>query len=142
MDFIIVGCGKTKAPTPCPARELYTGCLFRAARAHAETSGRPWLILSALWGLIEPDRVLEPYDCRLTGPYWTWWDLRLRVWDQLEQLGWKGAIEVHAGAPYVEMVRAAVLLSSRRLSVTDTLAGLQVGQRRAWYRAERERRAA
>lgn len=59
---LIVGCGAAKLDRAAPARELYTGSLFRAARAYAERSGLPWRILSAEHGLISPDKVIEPYD--------------------------------------------------------------------------------
>lgn len=43
----IVGCGASKAAAPREARDLYTGPLFRAARAHVERLGYPWWVLSA-----------------------------------------------------------------------------------------------
>ena len=65
MTVLLIGCGKTKLPHPAPARDLYTGPLFKARRAFAERSGLPWLVFSALHGFVEPDRVLHPYDWRM-----------------------------------------------------------------------------
>ena len=59
---LVVGCGAAKRSEAAPARDLYTGSLFRAAREHAEGSGLPWRILSAEYGLLTPDKVVEPYD--------------------------------------------------------------------------------
>ena len=60
--LLLIGCGKTKASTPQPARDLYTGPLFRARRAFAERSGHPWLIVSGLHGTLAPDELVAPYD--------------------------------------------------------------------------------
>ena len=64
-DLVLIGCVKTKQSTPARARELYTSPLFVKRRRYAEGSGRPWYILSALYGLVDPDQVLEPYDMHL-----------------------------------------------------------------------------
>jgi hypothetical protein len=64
-DAVIVGCGARKLEWAAPARELYTGSLFRAASRHAERLGLPWRILSAEHGFISPDTVIEPYDRRI-----------------------------------------------------------------------------
>ena len=67
LQLGLVACSRTKANRPVPARELYASPLFRAASAYAERkygSGR-WLILSARYGLVDPDRILSPYDLSL-----------------------------------------------------------------------------
>jgi len=139
--FILIGCGARKLPHPAPARDLYTGSLFRAARSYAEASGLPWMILSGLHGLVAPDQVLEPYDHRLTGP-WTSWPVLATVEQQLRALGWSGVVEVHAGHDYGSLLSLAAWLADRPLDIISPVAGLPVGRRLAWYRAERERRAA
>jgi hypothetical protein len=53
MKVVLVACGKSKRPEACPARELYTGTLFRKARAWAERHGDAWAILSARHGWIK-----------------------------------------------------------------------------------------
>lgn len=72
----LVGCGKSKLSTAAPARDLYTGPLFRAARAYAEQTCDEWLVLSALYGVLTPDEVIEPYDLTLAqlreSEYATW----------------------------------------------------------------------
>lgn len=66
----LVGCAAAKLPHPAPARDLYTSQLFRKASTYAEATSDRWFILSALHGLVDPDRIVEPYDVRLskTGP--------------------------------------------------------------------------
>lgn len=58
----LVGCGRTKAPSERPAKELYLGTLFRSARAYAEASCDEWVILSARHGVLLPDDMVEPYE--------------------------------------------------------------------------------
>lgn len=62
---ILVGCGKQKLSHRARAKDLYTGPLFKKARAYAEQFGDEWAILSARHGLVMPDDVIEPYDLRL-----------------------------------------------------------------------------
>ena len=58
----LIGCGARKLSTAAPARDLYTGPLFLAARAYVEVRCERWGILSAKHGFLDPDEVVEPYD--------------------------------------------------------------------------------
>jgi hypothetical protein len=62
----LVSCTATKLPRATPARDLYRGTWFSLARAWAETFADRWYILSAQHGLVNPDRVIAPYDAALT----------------------------------------------------------------------------
>lgn len=61
--IVLVGCAAKKLDYRAPARELHTFQLFRSARMWAEREGDAWYILSALHGLVPPDRVLQPTTC-------------------------------------------------------------------------------
>ena len=61
-DLCLVSCVKTKLPNPAPARQLYVSDWFRKARAVVEAEGWPWRILSAKYGLVDPETVIEPYE--------------------------------------------------------------------------------
>ena len=74
----LVGCGAKKLDHAAPARDLYTGSLFRKAAAHAEATCDRWYVLSAKHGLIHPDDVIEPYDAVLGGSSPDW-DERVRA---------------------------------------------------------------
>jgi hypothetical protein len=69
---IVLACGASKRDVPAsPALELYTGPLFRDARAWALSvapRGRIW-VLSALHGFVHADRRIAPYDHRLAGTH-------------------------------------------------------------------------
>lgn len=45
-----------------PASEVYAGRLFRLGLTYAERVGMPVLILSAKYGFITPETIIEPYD--------------------------------------------------------------------------------
>ncbi len=74
----VVPCGADKLDRPAPARDMYRGSMFRhtfdnvtrlAALDVAEGRGPARvLILSALYGRLDPDTVIEPYDLRMGQP--------------------------------------------------------------------------
>lgn len=76
--WFVVPCGGTKLPHAAPARDLYVGSAFRhqlaAAEAEAAATARDMgvearvLILSAKYGLVSPDQVIEAYDVKMGEP--------------------------------------------------------------------------
>lgn len=68
--LVIVPCGKSKAPTSSPAGEMYRGTYSRLAlRAAAALTDRADIrIVSAKYGLLPLEQVIEPYELRLGQP--------------------------------------------------------------------------
>lgn len=60
--IVLVGCGKEKRAVRSKAKDLYVGPLFKKARAFAESQGGEWRILSAKYGLVDPEEMIDPYD--------------------------------------------------------------------------------
>jgi hypothetical protein len=70
----VIPCSARKAAAAAPARDLYTGAMFRHSLAAAEALAR-WdraqgheariLVLSALHGLVTLDQVIAPYDRKM-----------------------------------------------------------------------------
>jgi len=58
----VIQCSDTKLDRPAPAWELYTGNVFRAQRQLAADLGYPVRILSAKYGVLRPEEIVEPYD--------------------------------------------------------------------------------
>ncbi|GAA1854867.1 DUF6884 domain-containing protein [Asanoa iriomotensis] len=137
-DLLLVGCVKAKLDVPAAARDLYISPLFRMERAYAERRGVPWFILSAEHALVAPDEWLAPYErylpdtpARYRGAWGQW------VAERLDLLAGPLAgcvVEVHAGAAYVDAI--AKPLSAKGASLVDTLQGLSLGERLAWYDTE------
>lgn len=136
--IVLLGCGKMKHPTRLAAADLYASPLWRARCAYAEASGRPWFILSALHGLVDPTRQLEPYNVALADrPARERREWGTRVVDELERVvgplpGLQ--LEVHAGSAYVNAIAPEV--AARGAALLAPLAGVAgIGSQLAWYRA-------
>lgn len=136
-DIVLVGCVKSKRDHAAPAKDLYVSDLFRKERRYAEGRAERWYILSAQYGLVAPNEVIEPYELHLavtSTAYRREWGIA--VVRQL--LAAAGAlegrvVEVHAGAAYGDAIRPHLLEAGAR--VVEPLAGLTLGKRLAWYGA-------
>lgn len=65
--IVLISCVKSKRSHPAPAKDLYCSRLFEAQRDYAETISDQWFILSAKYGLLEPDQQIAPYQMTLKG---------------------------------------------------------------------------
>lgn len=70
-EVLVVGCGKAKvwsrdvAAGSMIARDAYRGALFRISAEYADTFyADRWLILSAYYGLISPQQLIDNYDVK------------------------------------------------------------------------------
>jgi hypothetical protein len=138
MRIGLVSCVKSKLGHAAPDQDLYTSALFRGARRAVELNCDRWYILSALHGLVPPDRVLEPYDKTLS----TASTKERRAWAGrvLEELSTvlgpamrQTTFEIHAGAAYEGFGLSAGLRRSGS-TVELPLAGLRQGERLRWYK--------
>lgn len=66
MRVFLVGCGDRKQTDKAAAKDLYTSPAFANRRRIAEREGNRWFILSGLYGLLEPAKVMEPYNVNLS----------------------------------------------------------------------------
>lgn len=129
----LVACVAQKRPHAAPARDLYRSDWFQKARAYVEAHGTSWFILSALYGLVEPARIIEPYDLSLVGMgagARRAWGRRVTI--QLQAaIADSAPIVILAGAKY----RAAIDGWAADRS-TAPMAGLGIGQQEAWLLRE------
>ena len=89
QTIVLVSCAAQKQKTPARAADLYTSPLFRRAREFAEAHGDAWFILSALHGLLHPERITAPYEFTLK-------ECRRR---EREQWAWRVLCELRSAAP-------------------------------------------
>jgi hypothetical protein len=137
MRVGLVGCVKSKQSQAAPARELYVSPLFRGRRAWVERTCDRWFILSAKHGLVEPGRVLAPYDETLTDLPRTarrsWSALIIRALE--EALGEVSGVvmELHAGSAYLDYGLVAGL-RERGAVLERPVQGLSFGKQLAFYK--------
>jgi len=119
----LVSCSKPKLGRSAPAQDLYLSPLFRLSRQVCEQRFDRWAILSAKFGLVMPDQVVEPYDVTLSRlPA-----ARRRAWardvEHTIRATWTEAATFHvfAGKHY--------LLAVASLPHVDELHGLGIGHR-------------
>lgn len=132
----LVACVSKKLDRPAPAAELYVSPWFKKARRYAELTSDCWFILSALYGLVEPDRVIEPYEATLS------------KLNRYARVDWANGVYFHIQNTVKEMEGTVVFLAGyhyrvhlarllRGLVVVETpLAGMGIGQQLAWFNEE------
>lgn len=128
----LIAASKQRADRPALAQDLYTGDLFRKARAYAEARRLPWLILSARHGLVAPDVTLEPYDATI------------ETLSAAERYAWttRVAAQIRESMPRTttllvlasEAYHAPLSMVLNRWS--DPLAGRSITSQRAWLAQE------
>lgn len=132
----LIGCVKAKATRPEPAARLYTSTLFLGRVRYVSLSCDEWFVLSALHGVVEPARVLEPYDVTLDNASrqqrreWSRQVLQ-QLRGQLGDLG-QYEFELHAGASYRDFGLVKGLEDAGALVINPT-AGLRIGHQLAFY---------
>lgn len=130
----LISCCGPKLDDPAPARELYTSDLFRKSVAWAEAKAMPWHVLSALYGLVGADEVVEPYD------------LRLQSLSRTERVEWAEQVAESIGVAPIGGVAVILagqtyagplvpLLESLGWAIEQPLSGMQIGQRKQWLKA-------
>ncbi|WDS38345.1 hypothetical protein W2_gp035c [Caulobacter phage W2] len=130
----LIACSSTKAATPCAAKDLYDGHLFRLAREYVEAIGAPWRILSAKHGLVHPDTFLAPYDQSLnTSTVAERNEWAHAVAGQLADEGLIGEdcppVVFLAGVNY--RTRLCELIADRA-TFSAPMVGLGIGEQKAW----------
>lgn len=137
-DVILVGCTKRKEAEARPARDLYTSPMFRKRQEFAESSGRPWVVLSAEYGAVDPDEVIEPYDRFLEDQSEAYkLDWADDVVEQLEMLHGPldgRVFELHASQAYGDPI--APLLRAHGATLLRPMHGLRRGEQLQWYGQE------
>ncbi len=62
----VVPCGKLKLTHPAPAKDMYIGTFFKAVYRFALKHSNRIVIVSAKYGVLEPDQTISPYDVTLS----------------------------------------------------------------------------
>ena len=139
----LVGCSKSKLAHAAPAQDLYCSALFRLSREWAKRHSDAWAILSARYGMIEPDRVIEPYNTtiadhqpfggpRLTPPEFAFW-----LYSHVQAWCCRYASS-HQAPRLITLAGRAYwhCLVEHGLEVSAPLDGLAIGERLRWLKQQ------
>jgi hypothetical protein len=130
-DVLLLQCVATKRKIACRAKDMYTSAWFSKAKTYAQLQGVPWFILSAKHGLLEPDRVIEPYDESLNDvsaeQRRTWAE---RVGLALFLAGEWDRVIILAGIAYHKELER--LLNQQQQRVEIPMRGLTIGRQLRW----------
>lgn len=130
--IILVSCVSKKSRVAKPACELYESPFFIKARKFAVRARVPWYILSAKYGLLDPEVLIEPYEQTLNQmskrERTEWAEM---VIHQIEHRNIRPAVvTILAGARYREYIVPYLLRNS--IAVEIPMEGLRIGQQLAW----------
>jgi hypothetical protein len=131
-SITIVACVSLKENQPNPAKDLYKSPWFKKARAYVEKQDWDWYIVSAKYGLLHTDKVIEPYELTLNNMKAT----ERKQWSEkvfkeiLQVFPEKGTVRFFAGKRYREYL--VPLLQEVGYTVEIPLMGLGIGQQLAW----------
>jgi hypothetical protein len=128
---------KEKVDRRAPARELYVSDWFTKAIAFVESSGMPWFILSAEYGLVEHDMIIAPYERTLSkqssAERHAW---AQKVIAQMElALPNVDQVVLLAGIKYREFL--IDYLTKRYTNVHLPMRGLKIGEQLSWLSRHR-----
>ncbi len=128
----LISCVSRKRAHATEAGCLYDSPLFAKARQYVEKLCDKWYILSAKYGLLTPDQVIEPYEETLnTKPRMAREGWTIRVWEQLRPLLSQGdRVVVLAGARYREFL--VPLVKEYGCTVDLPLEGKSIGRQLQW----------
>jgi hypothetical protein len=139
QTIALISCGDSKVEGYAPARELYTGSIFKAVRRHVEGRRLPYFIMSGKHGLLEPTQRLRAYEGPLPSSLAkrTVWAKRL-IRQLQERLGPLRGLhfELHGGHRYREPL--VDLLEQQGAWVSTPVKGFNVFALQSYY-ARRKR---
>lgn len=131
----LVACAKTKRKGRHRARDLYCSALFSLSAEYAELHADRWFILSAKFGLLDPDELVTDYEETLKNK------------GRAEREAWGHRVKAQLRAiglddPQVTLLWLAgrdymLPLAGLSCRQVDPLAGLRLGERLAWLSANR-----
>jgi len=128
----LVSCVGQKLESAAKAKDLYVSDWFTKARRYVERACSPWFILSAEYGLVDPESTISPYEKTLNTmgiAARREWAKRVVAQMKLE-LPSCYEIVVFAGARYREFLMDYLKGRARRVRVP--LEGLRIGEQLSW----------
>lgn len=129
----LVSCVLLKKAEAAPAESLYISPWFVKASAYAQLISDRWFILSSLHSLLDPKKVIEPYDSTLYSarkPERAAWASRVAK-DLISAVPPKSKIIILAGNTYREEL---IPLLSKKFEIEVPMVGLGIGKQLAFLK--------
>lgn len=139
MRIALVGCTKRKKSEACPAREMYQESdLFQKVVKYVELHEfDSWYILSAKYGLVHPDLIIQPYDLTLktfSGDELRMWNIKV-INSFIEIIGHRPVyVEFLCGEKYRSGL--VILCKKRNISYSEPLKGMGLGQQLSFLKGK------
>lgn len=133
MKIALISCTKLKEEFPCEAKKLYSkSTLFNKAVSYIEANDYDdWYVLSAKYGLLSKDKVVEPYDVTLNKmnikERKCWAEMVLRDIVKIKPM----KVDFYAGMKYREYL--VKQLKDIGILVNVPLEGLCIGEQLRFY---------
>jgi hypothetical protein len=128
----LISCVSKKQKRPIEAKHLYVSPLFLKSRQFVQQQCDNWFVLSAKYGLVKPDQVIQPYEETLNSKSrsereeWAH-----AVWHQLKPLLNHGdRVMILAGSRYREFL--VPLIESFGCHVVIPMEGKSIGKQLQW----------
>ena len=117
--IVLISCGSKKRNYRTAAISMYEGSYFKGTSSWAASVTDPEYIyiLSAKYGIIRSDRLIEPYEITIGSPFAI---APTEIALQIEALNWRGRLVTLAGADYMRFLDRA----SNRVQPYNPFVGL------------------
>ncbi|MHB8089205.1 MAG: DUF6884 domain-containing protein [Anaerolineaceae bacterium] len=132
QTIALVSCVSKKRTISSAAQNLYLSDWYLKASAYAKKVGNQWFILSAKYGLLAPDKVVEPYNVTLkTMPIHSRRLWAARVIQELQPILSLGDTVIFlAGDAYRENLITPIQNMGCQISIP--MQGLRIGEQLHW----------
>ncbi|MBD2505100.1 DUF6884 domain-containing protein [Anabaena azotica] len=132
-EITLVSCVGQKLNQPSQARFIYQSPWFTKCKNYVESQNYNWFILSAKYGLIKPQQVIEPYEESLnSAPAQERQQWSKQVFASIVEILPKGGtIRFFAGEKYRQYL--IPLLEEAGYKTEVPLQGLGIGQQLQWF---------
>lgn len=107
-SLIIMSCSATKGRAAAPAIDLYQGVMYSTFRSNAPETRPAVVILSAMHGFIDENRIIEPYEQRMTTARAREMVAELSAFDSIEWPSGVHSILLAGGKTYQKVMWAAI----------------------------------
>ena len=131
-SICLVSCVSKKRPQASPAKDLYISALFKKSRVWAEDHSDRWFILSAKYGLTDPEKVIEPYEQTLNRmSAFSRREWSSKIGESLRQVLQPGDTVIFlAGMKYRDNLES--VLRQHGVQVRVPMEGMRIGEQLSW----------